>query len=77
MNICVFSRSEGAGSATTRKIRGLTFSVIAYDDDTKLLFLHPVLQMTQLNLKLAQLLLVILPFHSGRSLRVFCHGVSS
>ena len=29
MNICVFSRSEGAGSATTRNTRGLTFSVIA------------------------------------------------
>jgi hypothetical protein len=29
MNICDFSRSEGAGSATTRNTRGLTFSVIA------------------------------------------------
>jgi len=29
MNISVFSRFEGAGSATTRKIRGLTRSVIA------------------------------------------------
>src|SRR4051812_16260985 len=29
MYICVFSRSEGAGSATTRNTRGLTRSVIA------------------------------------------------
>src|SRR5574337_1806308 len=29
MYICVFSRSVGAGSATTRKMRGLTRSVIA------------------------------------------------
>src|SRR5262245_9798553 len=29
MNIWVFSRSDGAGSATTRKTRGLTRSVIA------------------------------------------------
>src|SRR5277367_5116044 len=29
MNIWVFSRSEGAGRATTRKTRGLTRSVIA------------------------------------------------
>src|SRR5580704_15342814 len=29
MNICVFSRSDGDGRATTRKTRGLTRSVIA------------------------------------------------
>ena len=74
MYICVFSRSEGAGSATTRNTRGLTRSVSARIVpplpavsrpsktmiDAVALVLDPLLQLAQLGLQLAQLLLVLL-----------------
>ena len=77
MYICDFSRSDGAGSATTRKTRGLTRSVMRADraalagavapfeddDDAQALVLDPVLQVAQLDLQLLEVLLVFLALH--------------
>ena len=77
MNSWDFSRSEGAGRATTRNTRGLTFSVIALmvpplpaasRPSNRMmtlqpLLLHPFLQMAELDLELAQLLLIVLALH--------------
>ena len=74
MYICVFSRSEGAGSATTRNTRGLTRSVsarivpplpaVSRPSNTMMMrrpfLLDPLLQLAQLRLQLAQLLRVLL-----------------
>src|SRR5437763_1011796 len=79
MNIWDFWRSEGAGSATTRNVRGLTRSVSALmvpplpaasRPSNRMmmrapLFLHPILQMAKLDLKLVQLLFVSFAFHLG------------
>ena len=73
MYICDFSRSDGAGSATSRKTRGLTRSVRARmvpplparvaafkdDDHAQTFVLHPILEFAQLGLELAQLLLIL------------------
>src|SRR5580704_7318617 len=70
-HIWVFSRSEGAGNAATRKTRGLTLSVIAlivppfpaafeYDNDPGACRFHPILQIAELHLQLLQLLFVLL-----------------
>ena len=72
-------RSSGALSATTRKVRGLTRSVIALieaalaggiapledDDDPCAGCAHPVLQVAELDLKLLQLLLIVTGLHLG------------
>ena len=82
MYICDFSRSDGAGSATTRKTRGLTRSVSALivpplpaasrPSNTMMmrwpLTLHPILKMAQLRLELAQLLLISLARDLDRGL---------
>src|SRR6516165_9861329 len=86
MNIWVFSRSDGAGRATTRKTRGLTLSVIALmvpplpaasrpSNRTMIrapLLAHPLLQMTEVNLELPQLSFVNLPLHLGMRMIVYC-----
>ena len=70
MYIWVFSRSDGAGSATTRNTRGLTAlgdgadgpalagAVASFEDDdhAQPLGLHPGLQRAQLGLQAAQFL---------------------
>ena len=80
MYICDFSRSVGAGSATTRNTRGLTRSVIRLDraalagrvapleDDADLRSrsLDPFLQGNELAVQAPHLLLVVLAFHLPR-----------
>ena len=76
MYICDFSRSDGAGSATTRNTRGLTRSVIALmvpplpapsrPSNTTMIrkpfCFDPLLKVAQLGLQPAQFLFVLLAF---------------
>ena len=79
MYICDFSRSDGAGSADDpeharadalgdRLDRAALAGAVAsleHDDDAQALVLDPVLQVAQLDLQLAQLLLVFLALQAG------------
>jgi hypothetical protein len=73
MYIWVFSRSEGAGRATTRKTLGLTFgdpldhptlsgciAALEHDDGPYPLLPHPELELDQLGMQLVELGLVLL-----------------
>ena len=93
MYICDFSRSDGAGSATTRKTRGLTRSVIALmvpplpapsrpSNTTmirKPLSFDPLLKVAQLRLQPAQFLFVLLALKLWLLVAAFffCHETST
>src|SRR5271165_1565932 len=82
--ICDFSRSVGAGSATTRNTRGLTRSVIALitppfpapsrpSNRMQIFFcfaLHPFLQFDEFNVKLSELTLIV--FKRQFFVEIFC-----
>ena len=88
MYICDFSRSDGAGSATSAKHAradplgqrpdGAAFArgvaALEDDDDAQPLVFDPLLEMAQLGLELAQFLLVFLGFHflSDRLVLISC-----
>ena len=71
---------EGAGRATTRNTRGLTFdrldgaalaggiAALEQDDDPELVGPDIVLEMAELDLELGQFLLIVLPLHPPVSL---------
>src|SRR5512132_4027958 len=88
MYICDFSRSVGAGSATTRKTRGLTRSVIALivpplpapSRPSKMMHTlqarvhHPLLELDELDMQAGEFALVLLPLQLAVAFHPVTHA---
>jgi hypothetical protein len=70
------ARADFLGDRLDRAALAGGIPAFEQDDDPKFLFLHLFLQMAYLNLKLPQLLLVILPLQLRRNRMVVRHGMA-
>src|SRR5258706_2295952 len=68
-----YTRTDLLGDRLDRASLARGVPAFGQDDDPELLFPHPFLELAQLGLELAQLLLISLPLHSGRSVSVSSH----